>query len=166
VLLSASPEKTFHVPVPDRTTDKLMAVLPDWIKPIITVISNCWLPYCDIETHGHTNKTVNHTIGFVDVPTGTHMNTNGSTCRHVKVFLNPHTRMRDIYHLAHYMISAGCLSENADQFAKFIGIVASMERSATQILDSSNVAKCLTVASPLVFIRCPQQVRSVTLIFT
>jgi hypothetical protein len=37
-----------------------------------------------------------------------------------------------------------------------------MEWSTTQTLDYSNVAKWLSVASPLVYIRCPQQVRSVT----
>jgi hypothetical protein len=65
--------------------------------------------------------------------------------------------MRDIYHLAHYVIPAGCRSENVDQFTKFIDIFASMECSAKQTLDYSNVAKCLTVASPLVYIRLPQQ---------
>jgi hypothetical protein len=59
------------------------------------------------------------------------------------------------------MIPAGCRSENVDQCKKFIAIVASMEWSATHTLDCSNVAKCLIVASPLVFIRCPQQLRSV-----
>jgi hypothetical protein len=84
---------------------------------------------------------VNHTIGFVDVPTSAHTKTTEITWRHVKAFLNPYNQMRDIYHLAHYMIPSGCRSENVDQFTKLIGIVASMEWSATQTLDYSNSAK-------------------------
>jgi hypothetical protein len=86
--MNASPEKTFLVRFPDRTTDALMAVLHDWIEPGITVMSNCLSAYRDIETHGHTNKTVNHMIDFVDVPTGAHTNTIEITWRHVKAFLN------------------------------------------------------------------------------
>ena len=45
--------------------------------------------------------------------------------RHVKVFLSPYNRLGGyIYNLAHYMFAAGCLSDNVDQFTKFIGIVA------------------------------------------
>jgi len=47
----------------------------------------------------------------------------------------------NIYHLAHYMFAAGCRSQNADHFTKFIGIVASMDWSATPTLHYSNVAK-------------------------
>jgi hypothetical protein len=143
-----------------------MAVFRDWIEPGITIISDCSSTYRDIETIGHTNKPVNYTIDFVDVPSGAHTNTLESTWWHVKAFLNPYNRMRDIFHLAHYMIPAGCRSENADQFTKLIGIVTSIEWSATQTLDCSNIAKWLTVAPPLVYIHCPQQVRSVALIFT
>jgi hypothetical protein len=71
---------------------------------------------------------VNLTIGFVDMRTVAHTNTIKNTWRHVKALLNPYKRMGDyIYHLAHYMFAAGCRSENVDQFAKFIGIVASMD---------------------------------------
>jgi hypothetical protein len=53
-------------------------------------------------------------------------------------------------YLGHYMFAAGCRSENLDQFIKFIGIVASMDWSATPTLDPRNYAKWLTVAPPLV----------------
>ena len=60
------------------------------------------------------------------------MNTIESTWRHVKAFLNPYNRMGDyIYHLAHYMLAAECRSNNVDQFTKFIGIVASIDCSAS-----------------------------------
>jgi hypothetical protein len=46
-----------------------------------------------------------------------------------------------ICHLVHYMFAAGCQAENVDQFTKSIGIVASMDRSATPTLDTVNFAK-------------------------
>jgi hypothetical protein len=36
---------TFLVPIKDRTTDTLMAVIRDWIEPGTTVISDCWGAY-------------------------------------------------------------------------------------------------------------------------
>ena len=87
-------------------------------------------------------EAVNHTIHFVDVRSGAHTNTIESTWRHVKAFLNPNNRMGDnIYHLAHNMFPAGCLSENADQFIKFVIVVASMDWCATPTLDYSKAAK-------------------------
>jgi hypothetical protein len=58
--------KTFFVPFPDTTADTVMAVTSDWIEPGTTIISDCWAAYRDLHTHGYTQHTVNHTIGFVD----------------------------------------------------------------------------------------------------
>jgi len=120
--------KTFLFPVPDRTADTLAAVISDWIELGNTVIGDCWSAYRDIETHGYTHQTANHTIGFVDERTGAHTNTTESTKRHVKAFLNPYNRVDDyIYHVAHYMFVAGCRSENVDRFTKVIDIIAIMD---------------------------------------
>jgi len=81
-------------------------------------------------------------------------------------FLIPTTGWGNNYHLAHYMFPACCQSENADQFTKFIGIVASVHWSSTHTVYYGNIAKLLTVAPLLVFSRSPQQVRSVTLLIT
>jgi hypothetical protein len=37
----------FLVPVPDRSTDTLMAVITDWIETGTTVSSDCWAAYLD-----------------------------------------------------------------------------------------------------------------------
>jgi hypothetical protein len=78
VVLSASRENTFLVPVPKRTADTLMAVLRDRIELGTTLISDCWSAYHDIETHCYTHGAVNHIIGFVDVRLAL-MNTIAST---------------------------------------------------------------------------------------
>jgi len=71
--------KAFLVSVPGKTADTLMAVFRDWIEPVCTVVSDCWSPYWDIETHGFTHKTLIHTIDFVSVRTGAHTNAIEST---------------------------------------------------------------------------------------
>jgi hypothetical protein len=138
VVLSANPEKTFQVLIPDINADTLMAVLRDWFEPSITVISDCWSPYREMETH----KNVKHTFGFVDVPTGAHTKTIKSTWRHIKLTLSPYNRIGDnMYHLPQYMFPADSVSENAERFTNFFGIVENMDWSATCTLIYSKVAK-------------------------
>jgi hypothetical protein len=82
----------FLVAVPDRSATTLMAVISEWIEPGTTVISDWWAAYRDLDAHGYTHQTVNHTIAFVDARTGAHTNTIESKWRHVKAFLNPYNR--------------------------------------------------------------------------
>lgn len=99
--------KTFLVPVPDRTADILMGVVSAWIEPGTAVIRDCWAAYRDLEAHGLTHRTVNHSITFVDERNGAHTNTIESTWRRVKAFLNRYRRKEEyLYHLAHYMFAA------------------------------------------------------------
>jgi hypothetical protein len=63
-----------------------------------------------------------------------------STWRHVKVFLNPYNWMVDyINHLANYMFAVWCQSDNMDHFTKFIGIIATVDSSATPPLNCGHV---------------------------
>ena len=57
------------------------------------VCCECWSAYRNLEMHGYTQQTVNHTICFHDAHTGAHMNTTESTFQHVKAFLNSYNRM-------------------------------------------------------------------------
>ena len=109
---------------------------------------------------GFLHQTVNHTIGFVDERTGDDTNTIDRIWRHIKAFLNPYNRVDDyIYHLVHYMFAAECRSENEDQFAKFIGIVASMDWRVSISPDTGTVVNWLTVAPPMPYSRGPEQVK-------
>jgi len=122
--------KTFLVPVPDRTADTLMAVIDAWIEPGTTVISDCWGACRDLDAEGYTHRTVNHSIGFVDERTGANTKIIESTGRHVKAFLGSYNRKRDyIHHLAHYMFAARCRAEKADQFTKFLHLIATIDWS-------------------------------------
>ena len=48
--------RTFLVPVPDRTADKLTNVIRAWIEPVTTLISDCWAAYQGIASHGYTHR--------------------------------------------------------------------------------------------------------------
>jgi len=96
-------------PVPDRTSDTLMAIIRNWIEPGTTVISDSWAAYRYLGAHGYTHQTVNHSIQFVDPRTEAHTNTIESTWRSVKVFLGQYNRGEEYeFHLAHYMFAARC----------------------------------------------------------
>jgi transposase-like protein len=111
--------KTFLVPVLDRTADTLKAVIDTWMEPALTVISDCWGVYRDLDAEGYTHRTVNHSNGFVDERTGAHMNTVESTWRHVKSFLSCYNGKGDyVLHLAQHMFAARCRAEKVDQLKK------------------------------------------------
>jgi transposase-like protein len=100
---------TFLVPVKDRTTDPLMAVVRDWIKPGTTVISDSWGAYRGLGSQGYTHLTVNDSIQFVDPTTGAHTNTIESTWITVKAFLGQYNRGENYkYHLAHSLFATRC----------------------------------------------------------
>ena len=112
-------------------------------KPYVTstaFISDCLSTYQDLDTYSYTRQTINHTISFIDMCTGAHMNTVESTWCHVKPFLNLYNQTADyIYHLAHYMFVVRCQSSNVDHITKFISMVATMDWSATPPLYRSHV---------------------------
>jgi transposase-like protein len=121
--------RTFLIPVPDRSADTLMNVIDAWIEPGTTVISDCWAAYRDLDAHGYTHHTVNHSIEFVNKETGAHTNTIEGTWRHVKAFLSPCNRKGDVFHLAHYMFAARCEAKKVHQFTKFIHLIANIDWS-------------------------------------
>jgi transposase-like protein len=117
--------ETVLVPVPDRTSDNLMAIIRDWIEPGTTVISDSWAAYRDLGAHGYTHQAVNHSIQFVDPRTGAHTNTIESTWRSVKVFLGQYNRGEDYdFHLAHYMFAARCKAKNIPPYLQLLHLVA------------------------------------------
>ncbi|XP_031351794.1 uncharacterized protein LOC116177070 isoform X2 [Photinus pyralis] len=62
----------FIVPVPDRTTDTLLNLIRDHIRPGTTIVSDCWRSYQCLGTEGFRHLTVNHSLTFVDPDTGAH----------------------------------------------------------------------------------------------
>jgi hypothetical protein len=105
-----------------------MNVIDAWIEPGTTIISDCWAAYRDLDAHGYTHHTVNHSIQFVNKHSGAHTNTIEGTWRHVKALLSPYNRKGDyIFNLAHYMFATRCKAEKVHQFTKFIHLVANID---------------------------------------
>jgi hypothetical protein len=120
--------RAFFVPVQDRTTETLTAVIRAWIEPGTKIIINCWAAYHCLEQQGYTHRTVNHRIGFIDPDTGAQTNTIEGCWQRLKVFINPYNRKRGYIHdLAHYMFAVRCKADNVDEFTKFLHIVATTD---------------------------------------
>ncbi|XP_066959376.1 uncharacterized protein [Macrobrachium rosenbergii] len=65
----------FVVPVDNRTSATLLAVIKDYIVPGTTIVSDCWRAYDCLKDEGYVHLTVNHSMNFVDPVTGAHTNT-------------------------------------------------------------------------------------------
>nr|XP_027228456.1 uncharacterized protein LOC113820322 [Penaeus vannamei] len=65
----------FLVPVEDRTSDTLLAVIKERIAPGSIIISDCWKAYNCLSDEGFEHLTVNHSYHFVDPDTQAHTNT-------------------------------------------------------------------------------------------
>jgi hypothetical protein len=113
--------RAFFVPVQDRTTGTLSAVIRAWIEP--GTRSSAIVGRRTIVSIRKVTRNV-----FVDPDTGVHTNTTESCWRRLKVFAIPLNRKRDyIYELAHYMFVARCKTENVDQLTKFLHIAATTD---------------------------------------
>jgi transposase-like protein len=135
--------ETFLVPVPDRTADTLMTITSDWIQPCTTVISDGWAAYRDLDSHGYTHHTVNHSIQFVNPDNGanTFKIKIDSMGQQVKVFLGIYNRREDYeYHLAHYMFAAKFKALGVSPYIEFIHLVANTDWTQFSLLRSSDRA--------------------------
>ncbi|GFT02996.1 putative transposase-like protein [Trichonephila clavipes] len=67
-------EKCFFRVVPNRTKVELLSVIPEWILPGTTIISDCWRVYKCLSDEGYRHLTVNHSLTFKDPETSAHTN--------------------------------------------------------------------------------------------
>lgn len=80
--------KCFLIAVEKRDEQTLLPIIKKWIKPGTTIISDCWKAYCNLEKHGYTHRTVNHSIEFVN-DEGDSTNKMEGHWRHAKVKMPP-----------------------------------------------------------------------------
>ena len=73
--------RTFMVPVEDRSTETLLPIIQESIKPGTIIFSDCWRAYNWLEAEGFKHLTVNHSLHFKDPDTGTHSNSIESSWR-------------------------------------------------------------------------------------
>jgi transposase-like protein len=58
-------KEVFVVPVPDRSTPTLMAIIQDRIHPGSTIISDSWHAYNGLRDAGFEHQRVNHRYHFI-----------------------------------------------------------------------------------------------------
>jgi hypothetical protein len=81
-----------------------------------------------IESIGYTQRTVNHSVSFVNRTTGDHTTKIEAMWRAVKDFLKSYNR-RDGYehHLAHYMFAARYRAQGGPIFNQFLAVVSASD---------------------------------------
>ena len=65
--------KCFLVVADKRDEVTLLPIIQEKIEPGTTIVSDCSTAYCNLEKHGYTHKTVNHSKEFVN-DDGNHTN--------------------------------------------------------------------------------------------
>jgi hypothetical protein len=89
--------RVFLLPVPDRTAETLMDVLARHILPGTIVLTDLWRGYLAMsEVLGVEHRTVNHSVGFVNLVDGTCTNTIEGTWNGVKLSIAPRKRTNDL----------------------------------------------------------------------
>ena len=58
--------KCFMMAVDKRDEATLLPLIERWIEPGTVIISDCWKAYWNLEKHGYTHRTVNHSKEFVN----------------------------------------------------------------------------------------------------
>lgn len=67
-----NPRNIFLVPVPQRDTNTLLAIIKERIRPGSIIMSDCWRAYDCLQHEGYVHQAVNHSMNFVDPDTGAH----------------------------------------------------------------------------------------------
>lgn len=94
----------FFVPVAERNSETLLAVIKEYIHEGSTIISDCWKAYQCLEKEGYRHMTVNHSLNFVDPSTGAHTNTIERVWRDTKSLVPKYGRRK--YFFVGYLAAA------------------------------------------------------------
>ena len=88
--------KCFLIAVEDRTEATLLSLIKKWISPGTVIISDCWKAYHNLDKHGYTHKTVNHSQEFKNED-GDHTNKIEGHWRQMKASFPTHGRKKQHY---------------------------------------------------------------------
>ena len=111
--------KCFIIPVEDRSEATLLPIMKEWIAPGTLIISDCWKSYVNLEKHGYSQETVNHSKEFVN-KNGKHTNKIEGQWRHLKTGLPDFGLRKYMYsgHLAEFIWRY--LHKEEDMFEVFL----------------------------------------------
>jgi hypothetical protein len=118
----------FYTTVTDRTRDTLLGIIKSNTHPGISIISDCWKAYDILDKEGFEHLKVNHSVNFLDLDTGAHINTIESTWRALKKSLPVSVTVKSLYdtYFSQYCIRKIYLTDCQDPFLKFLELIESV----------------------------------------
>ena len=117
--------RCFLVAVEDRNEATLLPIIKEWIEPGTLIVSDCWKSYHNLDKHGYSHQTVNHSKEFVNEE-GYNTNKMEGHWRHMKVSLPVFGTRKDKYssYLAEFIWRH--VNKDKDLFATFLNDVKSL----------------------------------------
>ena len=117
--------RCFLVAVEDRSEATLLPIIKDWIEPGTLIVSDCWKSYHNLNKHGYSHQTVNHSKEFVNKD-GYNTNKMEGHWRHMKVSLPVFGTRKDMYssYLAEFIWRH--VNKEKDLFATFLNDVKTL----------------------------------------
>ena len=111
--------------VEDRSEATLLPIIKDWIEPGTLIVSDCWKSYHNLDKHGYSHQTVNHSEEFVNED-GYHTNKMEGHWRHMKVTFPVFGTRKDKYssYLAEFIWRH--VNKDKDLFATFLNDVKTL----------------------------------------
>ena len=86
--------KSFIETVENRTEETPLNLIREWVAPGTVIVSDGWKAYANLGKHGYINKTVNHSIEFVNKE-GFHTNKIEGHWRQMQAKLPTHGRKKE-----------------------------------------------------------------------
>ena len=111
--------------VEDRSEATLLPIIKDWIEPGTLIVSDCWKSYHNLNKHGYSHQTVNHSKEFVNKD-GYNTNKKEGHWRLMKVSLPVFGTRKDMYssYLAEFIWRH--VNKEKDLFATFLNDVKTL----------------------------------------
>jgi len=119
----------FFVTVDDRSVNKLIPIIKDWIKPGTTVHSDCWKAYSSLQAECYIHNTVNNSIQII-TDSGIHTNTIESCWNSLKKSLSRFSTRKELYtsYFTEYRIRQKYLACSEDKFLEVLRLIHSPTR--------------------------------------
>ena len=99
--------------------------IKDWIEPGTLIVSDCWKSYHNLNKHGYSHQTVNHSKEFVNKD-GYNTNKMEGHWRHMKVSLPVFGTRKDMYSSYLAEVIWRHVNKEKDSFATFLNDVKTL----------------------------------------
>ncbi|XP_039277164.1 uncharacterized protein LOC120355641 [Nilaparvata lugens] len=113
--------EVFMVAVENRSSDTLIPIIKEYIKPGSTIVSDYWKAYDCLKEEGFEHLKVNHKMNFVDPLSGAHTNKIEASWGAAKATLPRFHRKKAFFpgYLSKYVFMKSCKLRKVDCFTEF-----------------------------------------------